>query len=62
MTYDWFGVVYFVHIWNSQFVLLHSQKNNETTGTHQTTHATDTSEAYGMTATHTKQLSLTSGI
>ncbi len=43
LTYDWFGMEYVGHMWNIHLVLLNSQKSNETTSTHQTMHAKDTS-------------------
>ena len=53
---------YVDHMCNLHLVLSNSQKNNETTGTHQTIHAEDTSWAYDMTPMQTKHLSLTKGI
>ena len=61
LAYVIFGPVYHVHIWNSGLVLLNSQNNLEADSSHQATHITDLSEAYGMTPTHTKQLSTTRG-
>ena len=61
LAYVTFGQVYHVHIWNSCLVLLNSQNNLEADSTHQTAHETDLSETYGMTPTHTKQLSMTRG-
>jgi hypothetical protein len=43
LTYDGFWMVYVNNIWSLLLVLLNSKKNNETTGTHQTMHAKDTS-------------------
>ena len=62
LTYVMFRLVYHVHIYNSGLVLLNSQNNLEADILQWTMHATDLSETYDMTSTHSKQLSTTRGL